>query len=352
MKTGNNFKSQEIRNKLGAKKSFFSLPDEIKDSFGIILTVAVAFVGTYLYLPWHGIVSSIPFVVICAFGCAFFKANEILKAAIFFITPFSVSLLLGEKVPYALELGVFCAVFYILAYSSVSLFKKGKINFKIASVFLLVLSLALHIFANSTPWSVSENNKLMSKYIRENYSGEPLYATDVKFDSFDRTYTLSLIPHHNAGTELDVVMKDGKIIKDEYVDYSEKYNMLVGAGQITYVIRKMHPELKFTVESDNIYGYPFSAPATTVPTMDYSRFMDFSVYFSSYNDAKSFTALAEECYRALITSGFYCRTITFYGGTGTRYIAKISVPFNSMTGNLEGFVEPCDNDIFLYTSLK
>ena len=161
-----------------------------------------------------------------------------------------------------------------------------------------------------------------------------------------------LVPQHFEGENLEVVLKDGVIVKDEYIEFAEKYNMLVGAGQITYIIREMYPELKFSVERDGIVGYPFSASASVEPKADYSRFMDFSVYFTSYNSADEFISMAESCYRELIKSGFYCRTLTFYGGIGTRYIAKINVPFDSFVGNLGNFVEPCDSNVFLYTSLK
>ncbi len=345
-------KSKEMKNILSQKRSFFSLPEGFNEYLGIILAVAFSFIGTYLFLPWHGIISTIPFVIICAFICTFLKTNELLKEALFFITPFAVSLLLGENVKSALVLGILCGIFYILAYVTVSSFKKKQISFKIVAAFLLVLSLGVHCFANSTPWDVHKSKNAILNYVKESYSGEPLYASEVKFNSFDRTYSLSLVPQHDASIGLSVVLKDGKIIKDDYIKYTEKYNMLAGAGRITYVIRKMYPELKFKVESERIVGYPFMTSATVQPKADYSRFMDFSVYFTSYNGAKEFSELAEECYRALITSGFYCRTITFYGGIGTRYVAKISVPFGSLTGNLENFVEPYDSNIFLYSSLK
>lgn len=341
-----------MKNKLKAKRSFFSLPEGVAEYVGIVLTVLVAFVGTYFYLPHHGIVSSLPIVILCAFVCTFFKLNEGLKVSLFFIMPFFISTFLGESVKTSLFIGILCGVFYILAYGAVLLFKKKNVKYTVFASLLVVISLCIHVFSNSTPFDVTKNNKALSKYITENYSGEPLSATDVKFNAFDRSYGLFLVPQHDAGISLNVVAKDGKIIRDDFVDYSEKYNMLVGAGRITYVIREMFPDLNFTVESNRIYGYPFSTSATVTPAVDYSRYMDFSVYFTSYNGAKEFTELAEQCYRTLLTSGFCCRSITFYGGIGTRYIAKINVPFDSFKDNLENFVEPCDNDVFLYTSLK
>ncbi len=352
MKNRNNLKSQEIKNTLGSKKSFFSLLEGFEDFLQIVLTVAVSFVGTYLFLPWHGIVSALPIVVVCSVICTFFTINPIIKTAIFFVSSFSISLLLGENVFDSIIRGVFCGIFYMLSNISVSLFKQGKISNRIVASLLIVASLGLHWFSNSTPWDAQKSNKEIMNYVKDSYSGEPLYATDVKFNSFDRTYSLMLVPHHDMGEALNVVLKDGEIITDEYVEYSEKYNMLVGAGQITYVIRKMFPELKFLVESNRIQGYPFSTSASILPKFDYSKYMDFSVYFTSYNGATEFSQLAEKCYRALLTSGFHCRTITFFGGIGTRYVAKISVPFDSFTGNLEKYVEPCDKNIFLYTSLK
>lgn len=352
MKNVDYLKNQEIKRKLGAKKSFFSLPDELSGTVGIVLAVAVSFLGTYFFLPWHGTVSAIPIVILCAFACVFFKCNEIFKAAVFFICPFSTSLLMGENVLNGVVFGTFSFVFYVLACFSVSMFKKDTKMFKAFSVVVLLLSFGVHVFANSTPWDVSESKGAILNYVKENYGGEPLYATDVRFNSFDRNYSLNLIPQHFENESLRVVLKDGKIVKDEYIEFSEKYNMLVGAGQITYVIRKMYPELKFSVERDRIVGYPFSSSATVSPKADYSKFMDFSVYFTSYNSAKEFTVLAEECYRELIKSGFYCRTITFYGGIGTKYVAKISVPFDSFLGNLENFVEPCNEIGFVYTALR
>ena len=345
-------KSQEMKRKLGAKKSFFSLPDGMSDYVGIILTVAVAFLGTYLFLPWHGTISAFPVVIVCAFVCTIFKCNEIFKAAVFFVSPFSISLLLGEDVASGIYFGILCAVFYVLAYGCVSMSKKKKTKFKIVSAVLLVFAFGVHVFANSTPWDVSQSKNAMLNYVKENYVGEPLYATDVRFNSFQREYSLTLIPQHFEGENLEVVLKDGVIVKDEYIEFAEKYNMLVGAGQITYIIREMYPELKFSVERDEIVGYPFSSSASVEPKADYSRFMDFSVYFTSYNSADEFVSIAESCYRELIKSGFYCRTLTFYGGIGTRYIAKINVPFDSFVGNLGNFVEPCDSNVFLYTSLK
>lgn len=352
VKNNKSLKSQEIRNTLGAKKSFFSLSDGMKEILEIVLTVAVSFVGTYLFLPWHGTISAIPIVIISALLCAQFKTNEIFKAAVFFVSPFSVSLLVGTGVYESLVFGISCFAFYILASLSVSLFKKEKSYFKIVSVFTLIISIGLHCFLNSTPWDVYKSKNAMLDYVKDSYAGEPLYASSVKFNTWDRTYSLSLFPHHDMGQSLNVVLKDGKIIEDEYVEYAEKYNMIVGAGQITYVIRKMYPDLKFSVERNRIHGYPFLSSASIEPKADYSKYMDFSVYFPSYNDIFEFSELSENCYRALITSGFYCRNITFYGGVGQRYIAKISVPFDSVTGSLDKYITPCDDNIFSYTALK
>lgn len=337
------------KNYLESKASFF---DGFGDVIMLILTVAVSFVGTYLFLPWHGIISAVPFVIICGIICPRFKTSELLKLALFFISPFSTSLIMNESVLSSFVLGILCSVFYLLSYLAYSFFKKGGIRYRVISAFVLLLALGLHMFSNSTPWDVKENNDKLIDYIQYNYAGEPLSASEIKFDSVDRTYSLYLIPKYDARIALNVVLKDGKIIKDEYVGYTEKYNMLVGAGKITYVIREKFPTLKFHVESNRIFGYPFSVPASVEPKADYSKYMDYSVYFSAYNGAKEFANLAEECYRTLLTSGFCCRTITFYGGIGTRYIAKISVPFNSMTKELDSFVEACDSKHFLYTSLK
>jgi hypothetical protein len=146
-------------------------------------------------------------------------------------------------------------------------------------------------------------------------------------------------------------MKDEKIVLDEYIEYSEKYNMIIGAGKITESIRKLYPTLNFKVESNQIKGYPFANKPSVISNVDYSKYMDFSIYFESYNDVKKFSALAESCYRALLKTNFNCRTLTFYGGIGTRYIVKISVPFNSTLSNLENFVTPCDDELFTYSAL-
>ncbi len=337
------------KNYLESKESFFH---GLGDTFFMILAVLISFAGTYLFLPWHGIISAVPFVVVCGIICTFIKTSEILKTMLFFVSPFVVALIMNESVLDSFVFGILCSSFYLLSYSARSLFKKGGVKCRTVSAFILLFALGLHVFSNSTPWDVKENNNKLIDYIQYNYEREPLNVSEIKFDSIDRSYSLYLIPNHDARNAFQVVLKDGEIIKDEYVAYTEKYNMLVGAGKITYVIREKYPDLKFSVESNRIFGYPFSVPASIEPKADYSKYMDYSVYFSSYNGVKEFADLAEQCYRALLTSGFGCRTITFYGGIGTRYIAKISVPFNSMTKDLGGFVEACDSNKFFYTSLK
>ncbi len=333
------------------KRSFFSISG-FNDTLGIIIAVFVSFVGTYLFLPRHGVLSSVPMVIVCGFVCAFINVSELLKIALFFISPFSVSLLLGKEVSKSLILGIVCALIYLFAYASVYFFKKKKVAMKAVSATFLLFALAIHVFMNSTPWNVLSSKKALLEYVTGSYSSEPIIASEIEFNYWNRTYGIELVPKNNAGVSLDVVLKNGEVVKDEYVEYAEKANMLVGMGQLTYVIRKLYPELKFYVEGDRICGYPFSVSASVVPKADYSRYMDFSVYFTSYNGAKEFAELSEKCYRALITSGFCCRSITFYGGIGTKYVAKIEVPFNSLTKELSYFVKPYFEKGFVYTTLE
>jgi hypothetical protein len=355
IKTDNNKKNKSPSKKQEMKANGNSSDKIISNELlWIIALVGISFVGVYAFLPWHGIVSTIPLVIVASFCCVFLKTGEMIKSAVFFLIPFSICVLLDESMYSALFLSVCCVVFYLSASFSVKLYKSKKNILKIASAGLLVLAFTLHVFVNSTPWNNSHNTDAINNYLQMNYSDEKLLVSDIHFNSFDRTYSVSMIPGTDNTIELDLVFKDGSLVKDEFINYSEKYNMIVGAGKITYVIRKKYPELKFSVESNSIKGYPFytadgSHLATTEPLMNYSRYMDFSVYFTSYNSIEKFASVAEECFRALLLSGFCCRNITFYGGIATRYIVKISVPFNSYVGNLKNYVTPCDDNVFLYS---
>ncbi len=320
--------------------------------FTIVLTVVVSFLGTYLFLPWHGFLSSIPFVIVSAFVCTRIKMNELLKAAIFFVSPFTVSILVEETVPRSFFYALICVLFYVLACFSSKLFKAGKKKFRLASLGILLFSICLHVFVNSTPWSVYGNNKFLNDYLETNYSGEPIRLSGIKFDPFSRTYSVEVLPGYFETTDdiksasLSITAKNSEIVKDEYIDYCEQFNMIIGRGRITKVIRTKYPNVSIRVEGDQIYGYPFASSATINPSVDYSKYMDFSVYFTTYKDIDKFIELSEDCYRALVTSGFCCRNITFYAGIGTRYTAKISVPFSSMTDHLGNFVEMYEDGIF------
>ncbi len=318
-------------------KAFFE-----KGSGALFLGVICASVGSALFIPSAGLVSTLPFVFLFSLIPALVSEKSYHLPLMFFAVSYffcfakDVPLRYTEVIGgFTLYVAVFAAVISALGcaaayFIKLALKNKGSRTLNaLAAVVFAVLGVFATCYINGTPWGLSAAKNEIFDFVERNYTENELdiggvyyvaerdyYACDAKIiGSEDRgsfvakdkvTSTLDALAIQRAGAER--------------------------AAEIAALLRNAFPEDSFTVNPD--MRKPEGIRVSFENTDELEELLSYSVTIHSEETAKTFVDKTAAYVNVISSSKLDCDRITVTGGAKQKLYYTLSVDTTAPMGNI------------------
>lgn len=275
-----------------------------------VLCVILAFAGAVFITPFSGFATALPLLPLCALAAGYLNFNPAAKVIIFALCG---ALLRAGYSSDRFDIIVFaavCGVSVLLGHFTAKLFRAKKYRFwaviPLGIIFALQLAFGGNIVAYINAKNISDN------YVNQTYDGCDETVGKLEYHYITRTWRREIqsLPTPVVKGEL-VVYKD--YIQDNYVNKVERHLMSERRTEIANVLRAAFPNGSFTVESENIYGYPYSDISANDQSDDTEK-MVFAVYLGALTDEEGFLNTAYLYRKAIEDAGIDYGNIIFRGG--------------------------------------
>jgi len=318
-------------------KAFFE-----KGSPSLFLGVICASIGSALFIPSTGLVTTLPFVLL------FSVIPALISQKVYHIPPmfFAVTYLFcfAKDVPlkytdvtggYTLYVAAFAAIISCLGCAAACLVKsaiknKDKAVFKIlASVCLAVLGVLGTCYLNGTPWAMLDAKGKISAHAEANFTEGEL---DIGGVYFVRGRNYYVCDAKIKGT----VDKGSFVCADKVTNTLDalavKYAGEDKTKEIAALLRKAFPEDSFSVDPDlrSFDGVKVSFNNTE----ELEKLISYTVRINSEETAKSFVEKASAFASVIGKSDIECSVITLTGGAKQKLYYTISVDTTAPAGNM------------------
>lgn len=304
----------------------------------IILTVLLAFVGTYYTLPQRGLISTLPVYFAAILIMVLIRVPIWQKAFIFGVFAFTFTTVYYETV-YALAFAGICVLTIILCSAAFNLLKKKKLVSSIISVLLICLCALPHplLFGNY-PEAVQANKKIQ-EYVAKHYTGEGIVVSGTSYDFLTGSYKATVYDQ-KAPTEKYSISVYNSRLTDSFVRFSEIKLMEKRALEITSALREQFPNDRFSVVPLEISGYPFEDQISLSDPNNYDENMRFEIHVPGFIYKEEFAKKAEAYYNTLLKAKLPFREVVFIGGGDYLNAMSISVPYDLLRKDMAKLIKP------------
>ena len=301
--------------------------NKLLDSYWFRLTVAslLAFGGCYLTLADTGVLSSIPFMLICGAIAAIVMPRTAVTAALFAVFSLVYSSVYNDTLEAILTEFTACMLLALAGMAAVKLLQHRNTIRMVASALCVVAALAAGVFFYGDILNALRAENALSKYISESHQGE-FGGYSIEYDrEHHRFQAVPVIPSAPTETGVSIAYEDGTI-RDGYIKYVESRLMRAPLLKLTDALRASFPSVGFRIYAAGIGNYP-EGQVTLLDTTDYSSDCSYYVYITQDMMTDDMLELCGDFVRAAVESGIDFRQITFVSGyRGAKVVELTLVP--------------------------
>lgn len=331
-------------------RKFFNL---LKEGGGSIVFGAVcACIGSALFIPSTGFVTTLPLIVLfAALPALIIKRSTVLPpmffaAAYFFCfakdTPQKLTELPGGYTLFVALLAFVISVSTCVSchFAKEAYTKKKRVAiYAIASVVFAVLAVLGNAWLNGTPTGFLKAKGEISIHIETNFVSEELDVGGIYYVNSRKYYVTDakISNGNNIGT---FVYSNGNVTND-LSKYIVTYTGEEKARKISEVLKKAFPSDSFTVTPND---RSFDGIKVSLGSADeLLPLISYTVTINSEETAKTFVKKAEAFVAVLNGSGIDCQSIRMVGGEKQKLYYSIEVDTTAPNVNLSSFLRVYSN---------
>lgn len=330
-----------------------------KGSPSLFLGVICASIGSALFIPSVGLVSTLPFVLLFSLLPALLSQKVYHIPPMFFAVTYFFSF--AKDVPlkytdviggYTLYVASFAALISCLGCAAACVIKsafksKDKLALKLpAALALVVAGVLATCFINGTPWDALEARDKISAYAEANFTEDELDIGGVYFVR-ERNY-------YACDAEIKGTADKGSFVCADKVTSTLDAFAVSYAGEsktkeIAALLREAFPEDSFTVTPDlrSFDGVKISFSNTK----NIEKLISYTVRIHSEETAKSFAEKAGAFASVIGKSDVECSVITLIGGAKQKLYYTLSVDTTAPADNVAKLLRIYNNCLLPQSSV-